>query len=74
MIPLSELKVGQKGIVSYIENTEVKRRFLEIGLVNGIFVECILESPFKSPKAYFIKGASIAIRNNDASYVMVEVI
>lgn len=74
MIPLSELKVGQKGIVSYIENIEVKRRFLEIGLVNGTFVECILESPFKSPKAYFIKGASIAIRKNDAFYVMVEVI
>lgn len=74
MIPLSELKVGQKATVSYIENTEVKRRFLEIGLVNGTLVECILESPFKSPRAYFIKGTNIAIRNSDASYVMVEVI
>jgi len=74
MKSLDQLKIGEKGIVSYIENVEVKRRFLEIGLVNGTLVECILESPFKSPKAYFIKGASIAIRCEDAKYVMVDVI
>lgn len=74
MISLNQLEIGQKGIVSYIENTEVKRRFMEIGLVNGTLVECILKSPFHSPKAYFIKGATIAIRDDDAKYVMVEVI
>lgn len=74
MKSLDKLKIGDKAIVSYIENVEVKRRFLEIGLVSGIQVECILESPFRNPKAYFIKGASIAIRNEDAKHVMVDVI
>lgn len=74
MKSLDKLKIGDKAIVSYIENVEVKRRFLEIGLVSGIQVECVLESPFRNPKAYFIKGASIAIRNEDAKHVMVDVI
>lgn len=74
MVSLNTLKVGEKGKVIEIKNTEVKRRFLEIGLVKGTCVECILESPFHNPRAYLIKGASIAIRTEDAKNIMVEVI
>ena len=74
MITLDCLKVGEIGIVRSISNEEIKRRFLDIGLTTGTCVECLLESPFHNPKAYLIKGASIAIRLEDAKNVLVEVI
>ena len=69
---LCDLKVGDKAIV--IDNAaplNIKRRLLDIGLVNGSLVECILKSPFKDPAAYLIKGALIAIRNSDSKNIKV---
>ena len=69
---LCDLKVGDKAIV--IDNAaplNIKRRLLDIGLVNGSLVECILKSPFKDPVAYLIKGALIAIRNSDSKNIKV---
>lgn len=74
MITLDLLKVGEVGIVKIISNEEIKRRFLDIGLTVGTKVECLIESPFHNPKAYLIKGASIAIRLGDAKNVLVEVV
>ncbi len=74
MITLDQLKVGEIGIVKSISDEEIKRRFLDIGLLVGTKVECVLESPFHNPKAYLIKGAMIAIRISDAKNIWVEVI
>ena len=74
MISLDKLKSGEKATLLYIEDVEVKRRFIEIGLTKGTTIECVLESPFKNPKAYYIKNSLISIRNEAAKAVMVEVI
>ena len=37
-----------------------------MGLIPGTKVDCVLVSPAKNPKAYMIRGAVIAIRNEDA--------
>lgn len=71
---LDQLKIGQKARVLEIEGESIKRRLLEIGLIQGVMTECVLESPFHEPKAYFIKGATIAIRKEDARKVLVEVV
>ena len=42
------------------------------GIIEGTKVECILISPGKNPKAYMIKGAVIAIRNEDAKFIKIE--
>lgn len=70
---LNELKKGEKAKVSNIEiEGSIKRRLLDIGLIKDSLVECVLESPFKDPKAYWIRGALIAIRNNDAKRIYIE--
>lgn len=70
---LNELKKGEKAKISNIEiEGSIKRRLLDIGLINGSNIECVLESPLKDPKAYWIRGTLIAIRNIDAKNIYIE--
>ena len=72
---LCDMKIGEKGIIKNIEAKEdIKRRLLDIGLIKGTRVECILKSPFKDPTAYLIRGAIIAIRKEDCNKIEVELI
>ena len=41
---------------------DLRRRFMDIGLVEGTPVECLRKSPAGDPKAYLIRGAVLAIR------------
>ena len=70
---LSELKKGDKAIIKDIKvEGAMKRRLLDIGLIKDSTIECALESPLKDPKAYWIRGTLIAIRNNDANKIIIE--
>lgn len=70
---LNELKKGEKAIIKELEiEGSMKRRLLDIGLIKDSVVECVLESPLKDPKAYSIRGALIAIRENDAKKIWIE--
>ena len=70
---LSELNFGDSAYVTNISNTScISRRLLDIGLIPGTKVECVLISPAQNPKAYMIRGAVIAIRNEDALNIDVE--
>lgn len=70
---LNDLNLGEKGIVKKIDEfSSMKQRFIDIGIVDGTLVECVLVSTGKNPKAYMIKGAVIAIRNEDAKFIEIE--
>ena len=72
---LSDIKVGQKALVTkVVANENIKRRLLDIGLIEGTKVECVLKSIFKDPLAYLIRGAVIAIRKEDSKDILVELI
>ena len=51
---------------------EMRRRFLDIGLIEGTRVLCVGKSPANDPSAYLIRGAVIAIRRRDAETVAIE--
>lgn len=68
------LKVGQSGtIVSVNADNDILRRLLDIGIVVGTKVMCVLKSPWGDPTAYLIRGAVIALRNEDSSKIIVKV-
>ena len=68
---LKDLKVGQKGKVkSVLSNGSIKRRLLDIGLIEGTIVECLQKSPAGDPTAFLIRGAVIALRAEDSSMVL----
>ena len=50
---------------------EMRRRFLDIGLIEGTGVLCLGRSPAGDPSAYLIRGAVIAIRHSDAATVAI---
>lgn len=72
-IPLCDMEMGQKGRVTKLETEkELRKRLMELGLLEKTTVECVRKSPAGDPKAYLIRGAVIALRNKDAKTVFVE--
>lgn len=67
---LDELQPKECAKVIKIHATDkVKRRFLDLGIVPNTIIEVLYESPFNDPKAYFIRGATIALRKEDAGMI-----
>ncbi|MEG2322315.1 MAG: FeoA family protein [Bacilli bacterium] len=70
---LSDMNIGDIAIIKELNANElIKRRLLDIGLINGTKVECMMKSPLGNPIAYLIRGAVIAIRNEDSSKIVVD--
>ena len=63
---LSELLPGECGTVLCSGGDDMKRRFMDIGILPGTRVLCIGESPLGDPSAYYVRGKVIAIRKVDA--------
>ncbi len=75
MLSLENTKIGQKvRVKKVISNSSIKRRLLDIGLTPGTIIERVLENFSGNLVAYMIRGALIAIRNEDASEIIVEAI
>ena len=67
---LDKMSINEKSKVKKIdEKSQMRRRFLDIGLTDGTEVECVLVSYGGEMKAYNIKGAVIAIRKEDAKFI-----
>ncbi len=69
---LCDIHPGERAVVSTLETTgSMRRRLLDIGLVENTEVECLGRSPCGDPSAYLIRGAVIAIRAQDARGVYI---
>lgn len=69
---LKDLAVGKSGTVTSLRNTgAMRRRMLDIGLTENAVVTCVGRSPAGNPAAYWIRGAVIALRKQDAADVMI---
>tara|TARA_R110002012_G_scaffold83750_6_gene210460 strand:+ start:93 stop:1115 length:1023 start_codon:yes stop_codon:yes gene_type:complete len=49
-----------------------RRRLLDLGFVKGAEVKIDLLNPLGDPKAFLIKGTSIALRHNQASKILIQ--
>ena len=69
---LNALDIGERARVLQLDNSgSIRRRLQDIGLVEGTEVECVLKAPSGDPSAYLIKGAVIAIREDDSKKILV---
>ena len=67
---LHQLEVGQRGVVHCLHiNGALRRRLLDIGLIEKTLVECVGKSPSGDPHAFLIRGAVIAIRCKDCQQI-----
>ena len=71
---LSELKPGQKALISHFENNEILLKLMEMGCVPGeqLVVEQI--APLGDPISINISGYLLSLRINEAENIMVEVV
>jgi len=73
-VRLSSLRKGELARIVGISKEcrgENRRRLLDLGFVNGTEIKIDLNSPMKNPVAYGVKGTSIALRNDQASKILI---
>ena len=70
---LDMLTINKIGRVKKILDCSIKRRFLDLGFTYGTEVKNIMSNFSKNMNAYYIRGTLIAIRNEDARNIIVEV-
>lgn len=71
-IRLAQLAPEEAAVVSSLSHTgALRRRLIELGLIEGTHVRCVLRAPSGSPIAYQVRGATIALRRCDAETILV---
>ena len=74
-VTLNNTEIGQKTkVLKIINDNSIKRRLLDMGLTPGTTIETVLKNYGGNLVAYMIRGALVAIRNEDAEGILVEVI
>lgn len=72
LIHMNDLVPGQRAKVLRLDMAGgMRRRLLDLGLVEDTAVECLGRSPGGDPAAYLIRGAVIALRDSDSQGVLV---
>lgn len=70
---LAGLSDGQSCYVNTIElRGLLRRRIFDLGIIPGTRIECVRRSPAGNPIAYHVRGATIALRSEDAAGIKVE--
>ena len=68
---LKTLSAGERAVVSgFLPGREVSGRLSEIGFTPGSEVKCLFDAPSGSPRAYLVKNTVIALRDTDASAIL----
>lgn len=75
LIPLHDLSPGSFGKVRKLTAEGIqRRRMLDLGLIYDTKVESLRKSPSGDPVAYEIRGTVIALRFEEASQILVELL
>jgi ferrous iron transport protein A len=70
---LSELKEGQTGIISTIEEDDFFLKLMEMGFIPGEPVTIEQVAPLGDPVSVAVAGYKVSLRLNEASRIMVVV-
>ena len=67
---LHELPKGASAVIYEMNNESgIKRRLNDLGFTEGTVIEKTGVSPLGDPSAYLVRGALIALRDEDASQI-----
>lgn len=67
------MSIGQSAVISWLANDKsISKRLSDLGFEPGGTVTCILKKCGGELSAYFVRGALIALRREDAELVLVD--
>lgn len=58
-------------VVKILAHGSLRRRFLDLGIIEGTNIEVLYRGALGDPVAYFIRGAVIALRSEDGDMIKV---
>jgi ferrous iron transport protein A len=71
---LDQIAIGGKGLIREITTDHITKERLEsLGLIKGVEIGVIRKSPLGSPKIYKCLNTLVALRNEIARQIQVEV-
>jgi ferrous iron transport protein A len=74
-IPLHLIPCGKLAQVKeLLAAGRTRRRMLDLGVITGTVIQSLRRSPSGEPTAYEIRGAVIALRSDEASQILVELL
>lgn len=69
--PLSTFKTGQLVQIEKIKlEGMMKRRLLDLGFIPGATIKVLQKSPLGDPTAYQVSNTTIALRNEESSLIL----
>lgn len=73
VLPLSHIKPGEEVRVVWLASeTHMKQRLLDLGFAPDETLTCVLQAPRGGMRAYLVRGAVIALRQENANEIFVE--
>ena len=71
-VPLSQMKVGQSGVVEEVRDQGfLSQRLLEMGIIRGTPIEVIRFAPMGDPIDIKIRGYHLSLRGEEATGIIV---
>ena len=71
---LDKLEINKCGTISDLNcKGDLRRRLLDLGLVNGTKIKAIFKSPIGNPIAYEVRGTTIALRKEDSKLINIKI-
>lgn len=73
LITMDMMLPNTEGIVKQInDESSIKGRLHDLGIIENTTIKCVAKSPLGDPKAYLVRGAIIALREEDARNILIE--
>lgn len=70
---LNQLKPGERAtIIKVSGDGPVRRRILDMGVVNGAEIEVVRVAPLGDPVEFLIKGYNLSLRKSEAREIQVD--
>lgn len=70
---LNQVAIGKQVRIVSLQNTgSIRRRLLDLGMIEQTLIQPVLASPSKHMRAYFLKGTLIALRSDESEQIEVE--
>ncbi|MEE2954389.1 MAG: FeoA family protein [Bacteroidota bacterium] len=74
MKALSELSIGERGIIESILDSELRQKLLEMGCTPGEEICLVRQAPFGGPLAILISSSMLSLSKLDASQIIVKIL